>query len=117
MLLVHRPRYDDWSFPKGKADPGESDLQAALREVEEETGLRCTVAAELDPITYRDHNGRPKQVRYWLMEPVEGEFVANPEVDEVCWLTVEDAHEWLTYADERVLLGGAVRSWSGEPDV
>lgn len=117
VLLVHRPRYDDWSFPKGKADPGESDLQAALREVEEETGLRCAVAAELDPITYRDRNGRPKQVRYWLMEPVEGEFVANPEVDEVRWLTVQDAHEWLTYADERVLLGGAERSWSGEQGV
>ena len=69
---MHRPRYDDWSVPKGKVDPGETDEEAALREVEEETGVRATLGAELESTRYRDRKGRTKQVRYWLMEPVDG---------------------------------------------
>ena len=72
LVVVHRPRYDDWSLPKGKLDPGESWEQAALREVEEEVGLRCRLGAELPPVAYTDHKGRAKVVRYWLMEPQDG---------------------------------------------
>lgn len=104
VLLVHRPRYDDWSFPKGKLDPGESHRQAARREVEEETGLRCRIGDELPEARYADRKGRPKRVRYWSMEPVEGEFVANDEVDEVRWLPVDEAAELLSYPHDRTVL-------------
>ena len=72
VLIVHRPRYDDWSLPKGKAEPGEDDKRCALREVEEETGLVCELGAELPGTIYRDARGRRKRVRYWLMRPVGG---------------------------------------------
>jgi 8-oxo-dGTP diphosphatase len=104
VLLVHRPRYDDWSFPKGKLDPGESHRQAALREVEEETGLRCRTGDELPEARYADRKGRPKRVRYWSMEPVEGEFVPNDEVDEVRWLSLDEAAELLSYPHDRTVL-------------
>lgn len=106
-LLVHRPRYNDWTFPKGKRDPGESDEQCALREVEEETGLLCALGDELTPVTYTDHRGRPKTVRYWLMTIVTGnpdQFVINNEVDEVRWVSPTTAAELLTYPHDRVLL-------------
>ena len=74
VLLVHRPKYDDWTLPKGKADDGESDEDCALREVEEETGLRCLLGPELVAVDYRDRYDRPKHVRYWTMEPVSGRF-------------------------------------------
>src|SRR3954453_460961 len=84
ILLVHRPRYDDWSLPKGKLDAGESWEDAALREVEEETGMRCRLGEELEPITYQDRKGRDKVVGYWLMEPEDDiDFVANDEVDQL----------------------------------
>ena len=76
VALVHRPRYDDWSFPKGKLDKGETWEDGALREVEEEIGLRCRLGHELPPTSYRDNKGRAKVVRYWMMEPLDGEFVA-----------------------------------------
>ena len=69
LVVVHRPRYDDWSLPKGKLDPGETWEQAALREVDEEVGLRCRLGEELPAVSYTDHKGRAKAVRYWLMEP------------------------------------------------
>ena len=105
VLLVHRPRYDDWSLPKGKLDPGESWEAGARREVEEETGLRCRVRREVAETRYRDRKGRDKRVRYWLMEPVDGEFRPNGEVDAVRWLTVDDAVEALTYRHDADLLG------------
>jgi 8-oxo-dGTP diphosphatase len=111
ILLVHRPRYDDWTVPKGKLDAGEDHATAALREVAEETGLRCALGAELASISYRDRRDRPKEVRYWAMTPVDGTFVPNDEVDEVRWLPVEAARSLLTYRrDESVLaaLGQAV---------
>lgn len=104
ILLVHRPRYDDWSLPKGKLDPGESSDEAALREVEEETGLRCHLGRELPSIEYHDRRGRPKQVRYWEMHPESGEFVPNDEVDEVRWVTTAEARELLTYDRDREVL-------------
>jgi 8-oxo-dGTP diphosphatase len=104
VAVVHRPRYDDWSLPKGKLDPGESWEQAALREVEEEIGLRCRLGAELSPVEYTDRKGRAKLVRYWLMEPVGGEFVPNEEVDEVRWMPYEEAATRLSYPHDRELV-------------
>jgi 8-oxo-dGTP diphosphatase len=110
VLLVHRPRYDDWSLPKGKADPGEPAEQTALREVEEETGLRCNLGAPAGSTRYRDSKGRDKVVHYWLMEPgseadaADGAFEPNDEVDEVRWCSIAEATNQLTYAHDRRLL-------------
>ena len=106
VLLVHRPRYDDWTVPKGKLDAGEDHADAARREVEEETGLRCELGPELASTSYRDRKGRPKQVRYWAMTPVAGRFTPTDEVDEVLWLPVEDAKAVLTYERDRAVLDG-----------
>ena len=103
VLLVHRPRYDDWTFPKGKVDIGESDEDAAVREVEEETGYRCSLDFELPSTRYFDARGRPKLVRYWLMRVVDGEFVVNSEVDQIEWLTPAAASARLTYDRDREL--------------
>jgi 8-oxo-dGTP pyrophosphatase MutT (NUDIX family) len=104
VLLVHRPRYDDWTFPKGKALLDESDEATALREVEEETGLRCELGDELPATSYVDSKGRPKRVRYWRMRPVEGEFAPHDEVDEIAWLPPAEAAERLTYVRDLTLL-------------
>jgi 8-oxo-dGTP pyrophosphatase MutT (NUDIX family) len=104
VLLVHRPRYDDWTLPKGKCKPGESDEDAALREVEEETGLRCRLEAFLGARRYRDRFGRHKIVRYWRMAPVDGHLRPNEEVDRMEWLPVRAASERLTYPPDAALL-------------
>lgn len=105
VLVVHRPRYDDWTFPKGKAEPGEPDENCALREVHEETGLRCALEDELPATRHVDGNGRPKRVRWWRMGVVADEgFAPNDEVDEIRWLGLAAAAELLTYADDRALL-------------
>jgi 8-oxo-dGTP diphosphatase len=104
VALIHRPRYDDWTLPKGKLDPGEDFEQAALREVEEETGLRCRLVRELDSTRYTDNKGRPKLVRWWLMEPRSGEFARNDEVDELRWLEPAEAAELLTHDRDRDLV-------------
>ena len=104
ILLVHRPRYDDWTVPKGKLDAGETHAGAALREVEEETGLRCALGPELASTSYRDRRGRPKRVRYWAMTPVGGRFTPTDEVDEVRWLPVEEAKALLSYPRDREVL-------------
>ena len=104
VLLVHRPRYDDWTFPKGKLDPGESFEDAALREVEEETGVRCTLGRELPPTSY-EVIGRPKLVRYWLMSPdAELDFAPNDETDDIRWVTPDEARALLTYDRDRDVL-------------
>jgi 8-oxo-dGTP diphosphatase len=98
VLLVHRPGYEDWTFPKGKADPDDIDEEhTALREVEEETGYRCTLGRELSGVDYIDRKGRPKHVRYWEMRVLAGEFVPNREVDEIRWLDLATARERLSY--------------------
>lgn len=106
VAVVHRDRYDDWSLPKGKLDAGESFEAAALREVREETGLECELGRELDPVSYVDQKGRPKIVRYWLMEVTAGEFEANEEVDEMRWLPPDQAAVLLTYPHDRELVEG-----------
>jgi 8-oxo-dGTP diphosphatase len=98
VLLIHRPRYSDWSFPKGKTKEGETDEDCALREVEEETGLRCPLGGELATTSYRDAKGRKKVVRYWAMELPDGaEAAAGDGVDDWRWLTPEQAEEELSW--------------------
>ena len=105
VCLVHRPRYDDWTLPKGKLDDGESFAAAALREVHEETGLRCELREELEPARYRDHKDRPKLVRYWAMAVVADDgLTPNDEVDELRWATPSEARGLLTYDHDRALV-------------
>jgi 8-oxo-dGTP diphosphatase len=104
VLLVHRPAYDDWSFPKGKCEDGESEEDAAVREVEEETGLRCRLERELATTRYRDARGRPKTVRYWVMAPLGGQLAAMNEVDDATFVTVDEALALLTYPRDRELV-------------
>jgi 8-oxo-dGTP diphosphatase len=110
VAVIHRPRYDDWSLPKGKLEPGESFEAGALREVWEETGVRARIRDELDPVEYVDRKGRDKLVRWYRMD-VDGapdEFVPNGEVDELRWLTPADALDLVSYAHDRELLGTIV---------
>jgi phosphohistidine phosphatase SixA/8-oxo-dGTP pyrophosphatase MutT (NUDIX family) len=104
VALVHRPRYDDWSFPKGGLDADEDEATAALREVEEETGLRCRLGPSVGAVTYRDRRGRAKVVRYFRMDADGGRFTPNREVDELRWVPIEDAARLLSYAHDRSLL-------------
>lgn len=108
VAVIHRPKYGDWSLPKGKLDDGEGFEQAALREVEEETGMRAELGPELSPVSYRDRKGRTKLVRYWLMRVLDGEFRPGPEVDELRWLDPESAQELLSYAHDAKLVREAV---------
>ena len=110
VLLVHRPKYDDWSLPKGKRDPGESDEECALREVHEETGLVCALGPELASTAYIDRKGRPKGVRYWVMTVLEGSFTPTEEIDELRWLSVNRARWLLTYDRDRDVLDAFIAS-------
>ena len=107
VVLVHRPAYDDWTFPKGKLDDGETEADAALREVEEETGLRARLGRELATTSYRDSRGRAKTVRYWEMTPVAGVLRPANEVDDARWVPVDEAARMLSYARDRELLARA----------
>ena len=105
VAVVHRPRYDDWSLPKGKLDPGESFEDGARREVWEETGVRGRIREELQPVEYVDRKGRDKLVRWYRMD-VDGEpdeFVPNDEIDELRWLTPAEAAALLTYPRDKEL--------------
>ena len=113
VLVVHRPKYDDWTFPKGKVDEGESDEECALREVEEETGLVCELGAELPSTTYHDRFGRAKLVRYWAMRPLLGAFDPHAEVDEIRWVGAEDAADILTYPRDRTVLASFAATAAG----
>jgi 8-oxo-dGTP diphosphatase len=109
VAVVHRPKYDDWSLPKGKLEPGESWEAAALREVQEETGLACRLQDELPPVEYEDRHGRSKTVRYWRMAPAgDAAFRASGEVDELRWLPPVEAVELLSYLRDRRLVALAL---------
>ena len=104
VLLVHRPQYDDWTFPKGKAKRGEADADCALREVEEETQLRCELVRELPSTSYTDGRGRPKRVRYWLMRPDRGGAGPANVVDAVRWVSRDEAARLLSYQRDLAVL-------------
>ncbi|MFF1305594.1 NUDIX hydrolase [Streptomyces sp. NPDC058307] len=103
VCLVHRPKYDDWSHPKGKLKRGEDALAGALREVGEETGHRALPGAPLSTVKYYA-GGRPKEVRYWAAEAVTGAFTPNDEVDRVLWLSPAAARNRLTQLQDRTLV-------------
>lgn len=104
VLLVHRPTHRDWSFPKGKLDPGETLGQAAWREVFEETGFRCKRHQRLPLVRYRDGRGRRKAVVYWTMQVLDGQFEPNAEVDALGWFDLLSARRVLTYEHDVLLL-------------
>lgn len=102
VLLVHRPRYNDWTFPKGKLEPGEKFKAAALREVQEETGFDCRAhKPSLPSLCYKERNGRSKEVRYWLMTAISGDFKPNDEVDLIAWVRADKVADRLTYEKDR----------------
>jgi 8-oxo-dGTP pyrophosphatase MutT (NUDIX family) len=104
VVLVHRPKYDDWTLPKGKAYRGESDEDCAVREVEEETGLRCELEGDPVDVSYRDSLGRPKVVHYWRMRPNGDALRPSREIDEARWLPLADADQLLTHAHDHEVL-------------
>jgi 8-oxo-dGTP pyrophosphatase MutT (NUDIX family) len=114
VVLVHRPRYDDWSLPKGKVDPGETDEQAALREVREETSIDAHLGVELPTTTYLDRSGKQKRVRYWAMTVADGSPTGTNEVDEAEWVPVVEARSRLTYPRDVVVLD-ALTGTTGDP--
>ncbi len=105
VAVIHRPRYDDWSFPKGKIERGETPVLAAVREVAEETGVNCHLRRRLGRITYPvPGQGKIKRVDYWAAEAVDGEFTPNREVDSVRWLPISEVLDAVSYPmDRRVL--------------
>jgi 8-oxo-dGTP pyrophosphatase MutT (NUDIX family) len=106
IVLIHRPACDDWSFPKGKLDQGETEAEAAVREVQEETGLRCRLGREIGTSAYRDPKRRPKTVRYWEMTPTNGTLRPANEIDDARWVPLGEARAALTYEHDRRILDG-----------
>ena len=104
VVVVHRSTYGDWTFPKGKVHGDETDEETALREVEEETSLRCRLGRELGTTSYHDSRGRPKLVRYWGMSVLVGELGAANEIDDAVWATIPEARALLTYERDLELL-------------
>ena len=122
VLLVHRPRYDDWSFPKGKVEPGESVRTCAVREVAEETGARIALGQPLETIRYKLSDGRRKRVHYWAARELDDDEpgararaavapASAREIDDVTWVRVKKARGMLTHAADRDLLGSLVDLW------
>lgn len=114
LCLVHRPRYDDWSFPKGKLKRGESLREAAVREVLEETGHHCVPGAVLPMVRYVA-NGRPKEVTYWSAQATAGSFAPNSEVDGVLWLPPDAARVRLSQDRDREVLDAASKTLPENP--
>lgn len=120
VALVHRPRYDDWSWPKGKLDPGEDFPQAAVREVLEETGYQVRLGIPLPGVEHGLPSGQIKVVKYWAAQVIGGDGALVNEIDDVAWLTVDDALEKLTYPRDRAPLrmlvaadeAGALSTWA-----
>ncbi len=104
VAVVYREARGDWTFPKGKLDEGETFEDAAVREVYEETGLRCRITRFAGTTNYTHRKGRPKIVAYYLMEVADGEFAPNDEVDELVWVALSEVHERLTWDRDRELV-------------
>ncbi|CAM3114602.1 bifunctional NUDIX hydrolase/histidine phosphatase family protein [Prescottella defluvii] len=105
IALIHRPRYDDWSFPKGKLDPGETAIVAAVREIHEETGITAQLGRHLSRVTYPIPGHRKlKRVEYWAAEAATGQFTPNDEVDELRWLAPDRVPDQLSYPMDRTIL-------------
>lgn len=112
IAVVHRPAYDDWTLPKGKLQAGEREEHTALREVEEETGMRCRLERALGSTKYKDHKGRQKIVHYWVMRALDGHFKPTKEVDALRWVPLAEASDLLTYHHDRTLL---LEGFEGQP--
>lgn len=117
VLICYRRAYDDWSLPKGKLDSGEGILNAALREVEEETGFRCAPIAHHGSVDYTLKGGNDKIVDYWTMEPVSGSFVPNEEIQRVRWVSPSEAVRVLSYKHDRNLVRGISKTWAADHPV
>ena len=111
VLLIHRDRYRDWTLPKGKLDKGESDLEAALREVREETGMICRPGVSIGTMRYGLSTGKIKRVHYWSMEAVGGTFKPNDEVDEIVWAKPAVAGRILSYERDMDLIAALQDNW------
>ncbi|MFE4589349.1 NUDIX hydrolase [Streptomyces laurentii] len=109
VALVHRPKYDDWSLPKGKRKRNETLAACARREVLEETGQSCALGARLPVVRYLV-NGQPKEVTYWVARALGGTFAPDREVDTVVWLPPAAARARLTQPRDRALLDEALRT-------
>ncbi|MGW1197754.1 NUDIX hydrolase [Streptomyces sp. NPDC002536] len=113
VAVVHRPKYDDWSWPKGKLKRGESPLAGAMREVLEETGMHCEPGPPLPTARYLAA-GRPKEVHYWAARATGGSFEPNREVDRLLWLRPEAARARLTQRRDRELVDELLRALPGD---
>ncbi len=114
IVLVHRPRYDDWSLPKGKAHRGESDESTALREVEEETGLRCRLGTELATVRYTTDRGEAKTVRWWSMTVRKDlGFAPDDEVDEMRWVSLAGFERLGSFPSDGQVVQSFVESGAG----
>jgi 8-oxo-dGTP diphosphatase len=115
IVVVHRPVHQDWSFPKGKLEAGETLDVAALREVREETGLTCELLRFIGHTEYVDRKGRQKTVAYWIMAAIGGSFSPNDEVDELRWLHLNEASQQLSYPRDQELVAVLMAADQVEP--
>ena len=115
IVVVHRPVQEDWSFPKGKLEAGETLDVAALREVREETGMTCDLLRFIGHTEYVDRKGRQKTVAYWIMAPTKGSFSPNAEVDELRWLPLEEGSRLLSYSRDQELIAVLMAADQVEP--